>query len=171
MHLPSRFIVLLLLSLPARAALTNLAPSGTPSASSEGYESISADGIDGNRNGTFGNGSVFHTLNETGPSWWQVTFPGVRYLDHVRIFNRVDAIQGSVGNFRIIAKNGATEVFNQVFLPSNATDNNNCRAWGTSALRGVQATSVRIERVSNANPAAANFLTFAECEVWGALRR
>ena len=162
------FLPLLLLTCAAaRAALTNFARTGTATASSEGYGAIAADGNDGNLNGTFGAGSVFHTLNETGPSWWQVAFSGARYLDHVRIFNRVDTIQGSVGNFRVIAKLGATEVFNQVFLPSNATDNNNCRAWGTSALRGVQADTVRIERVSNSNPSAANFLTFAECEVWG----
>jgi hypothetical protein len=150
----------------ACAALSNLALTGTASSSSLGYGAIAADGNDGNRDGTFGNGSVFHTLNEAGPSWWQVNLAGPRYLDHVRIFNRVDAIQGSVANFRLIAKLGATEVFNQVFLTSGATDANNCRAWGTSALRGVQADSVRLERVSNASPAV-NFLTFAECEVWG----
>ena len=158
---------LLLACTDARAALTNLARTGTATASSQGYGTIAADGNDGNRNGTFGNGSVFHTLNEAGPSWWQVTLGGVRHLDHVRIFNRVDAVQGSVGNFRIICTKAGVQTFNQVFLPSNATDNNNCRAWGTSALRGVEADTVRIERVSNANPAAANFLTFAECEVWG----
>jgi hypothetical protein len=95
---------------------------------------------------------------------------GVRYLDHIRIFNRVDAIQGSVANFRIIATKAGATVFNQIFLPSNATDNNTCRAWGTSAVRGIQADTVRIERVSNTNPAV-NFLTFAECEVWGTTRR
>ena len=164
----SHLAVLLLMSAAfSKAALTNLALSGTATASSEGYGAIAADGNDGNRNGTFGAGSVFHTLNEAGPSWWQVVLPGNRYLDHVRIFNRVDAIQGSVGNFRIIAKKAGVETFNQVFLPTAATDNNTSRAWGTSALRGVQADTVRVERVSNSNPAAANFLTFAECEVWG----
>ncbi len=157
----------LLSVLPVRAALTNLALTGTASSSSIGYGTIAADGNDGNRDGTFGNGSVFHTLNEAGPSWWQVVLPGPRYLDHVRIFNRVDAIQGSVGNFRIICTRAGLQTFNQVFLPSHATDNNNCRAWGSSAMRGVEADTVRIERVSNSNPAAANFLTFAECEVWG----
>ncbi len=165
-HLLRTFLFLLSATL-TRAALANLALSGTATASSEGYGAIAADANDGNRNGTFGAGSVFHTQNETGPSWWQVVLPGTRYLDHVRIFNRVDAIQGSVGNFRIIAKAAGVETFNQVFLATGATDNNNSRAWGTSALRGIQADTVRIERVSNANPAAANFLTFAECEVWG----
>ncbi len=167
-RLPCLFTIVLLMSAAnSSAALTNLALSGTATASSEGYGAIAADAKDGNRNGNFGVGSVFHTLNETGPSWWQVVLPGARYLDHVRIFNRVDAIQGSAGNFRILARLAGNVVFNQVFLPAAATDNNGSRAWGTSALRGIRADTVRIERVSNANPAAADFLTFAECEVWG----
>ena len=127
---------------------------------------MAADGNDGNRNGNYGAGSVFHTANEATQSYWQVNLGGVRHLDHVRIFNRVDAVQGSVANFRIIARNGATEVFNQIFLPANATDQNSARAWGTANLRGVQADFVRIERVSQTTPAV-NFLTFAELEVWG----
>jgi hypothetical protein len=159
------FLCLLFL-LPAPAALVNLARSGTAAASSDGYGSIASDGNDGNRNGTFSVGSVFHTLNETGPSWWQVTLPAGSVLDHVRIFNRSDAVQGSVGNFRIVAQRGGVEVFNQVFLAAAATDMGNAKAWGTSALRGVQADLLRLERVSNAAPAV-NFLTFAELEVWG----
>ena len=165
-HLLVRLFAFLALAVAVRAQLVNLATSGTASSSSADYGTIAADGNDGNRDGAYGNGSVFHTSNEAAQSFWQVQLPGVRYLDHIRIFNRTDAIQGSVGNFRIIAKNGATTVFNQVFLPSNATDNNNSRAWGTSALRGVQADFVRIERVSQAVPGV-NFLTFAEFEVWG----
>src|SRR5688572_28141864 len=159
-------IVSILLTMFSSAALTNLAPSGLATASSEGYGAISRDGSDNNRNGNFNAGSVFHTLNEAGPSWWQVVLPGVRYVDHVRIFNRVDAIQGSVGNFRIIATKAGVETYNGTFLPSNATDNSNSRAWGTSALRGVEADTIRIQRVSNSSPAV-NFLTFAEFEVWG----
>lgn len=159
-------VTVLLTCFSVRAALTNVAPSGTSSASSSGYGTIPADGNDNNRNGNFAAGSVFHTLNETGPSYWQVVLPGSRYLDHVRIFNRVDAVQGSVANFRLTATKAGLEVFNQVFLASGATDNNNARAWGTSALRGVQADTIRIQRVSNTSPAV-DFLTFAECEVWG----
>ena len=159
-------VTVLLTCFSVRAALTNVAPSGTASGSSSGYGTIPADGNDNNRNGNFAAGSVFHTLNETGPSYWQVVLPGSRYLDHVRIFNRVDAVQGSVANFRLTATKAGLEVFNQVFLASGATDNNSARAWGTSALRGVQADTIRIQRVSNTSPAV-DFLTFAECEVWG----
>ncbi len=154
------------MALISRAALTNLALVSTPSASSEGYGSVVADGKDGNRNGVFTVGSVFHTLNEAGPSYWQTVLPGPRYLDHIRIFSRTDAIQGSVSNFRLIASKGGQEVFNEIFLPTTAADANNARAWGTAALRGVEADTIRIQRVSNATPAV-NFLTFAEFEIWG----
>ena len=166
----TRLLLFLLAFLPASiagAALVNFARSGTATASSEGFGSIAADGNDGNRNGTFGNGSVFHSLNETGPSWWQVVLPAARTIDHIRIFNRSDAVQGSAANFRLIASRNGTEVFNQIFLPSTATDSNNSRAWGTSALRGITADTIRIQRVSNSTPAI-NFLTFAELEIWGA---
>src|SRR5687768_2314291 len=92
---PTAVLLLLLIITPVRAGLTNLARSGTASASSEGYGAVAADGNDGNRNGTFGAGSVFHTQNEAVNSWWQVVLPGPGYLDHVRIFNRVDAVQES----------------------------------------------------------------------------
>ena len=159
-------VLVLLTTMLTRAALTNLAPSGTASSSSIGYGAIASDGNDGNRNGTFGAGSVFHTLNESIASWWQVVLPGPRYLDHVRIFNRVDAVQGSVANFRLTATKGGVEVFNQTFLPTTAADASNSRAWGTSSMRGVLADTIRIQRLSNATPAV-NFLTFAEFEVWG----
>lgn len=171
MHTPLRHFFLigvsiLQLACPAPAALTNVAPSGTASSSSEGFGAVAADGNDNNRNGNFNAGSVFHTLNEAVNSYWQVVLPSARYLDHIRIFNRVDAVQGSVANFRITATKAGAEVFNQVFLPSNATDNANARAWGTAALRGVQADTIRIQRVSQSSPAV-NFLTFAELEAWG----
>ena len=165
----NRLLLFLLAFLPASlagAALTNLARSGTATASSEGFGSIAADGNDGIRNGIFGNGSVFHSLNETGPSWWQVVLPATSTIDHIRIFNRSDAVQGSIANFRLIASRNGTEVFNQIFLPSTATDSNNSRAWGSSALRGISADTIRIQRVSNTTPAI-NFLTFAELEIWG----
>lgn len=78
------------------AALTNVALTGTASSSSQGYGTVAADGNDGNRDGIYANGSVFHANNESIQSFWQVQLAGVRYLDHVRIFNRTDAVQGSV---------------------------------------------------------------------------
>jgi hypothetical protein len=160
------FLTFLALLTNGGAQLINLAPTGTASSSSEGYQTVAGAGNDGNRTGNYSaNGPVFHTLNEAIQSYWQVQLPGPRYLDHVRIFNRVDAVQGSVGNFRIVAKNAGTTVFSQDFLPVNATDQNGARAWGTSALRGVVADFVRIERL-NQTP---NFMTFAEFEIWGSV--
>jgi hypothetical protein len=151
------------------SALDNVALTingGVAAGHSEGYGTVFADAIDGNRDGNYANGSVFHTQNSPVPGYWEVTFPAPRNLDHIRIFNRTDAIQGSVANFRIIATNGATQTFNQTFLPTIAADSNDSKAWGTSAVRGVVATKVRLERLSATTPAV-DFLTFAEFEVWG----
>ena len=154
-----------LLLAEGRAALVNLAPAGTASATSQGYGTIAADGNDGNRDGLYPNGSVFHTLDPDTASAWEVALPTARTLDHLRIFCRRDALQLSVNNFRLRVFNGATEVFNQVFLPTSAIDSNGSMFWGIDDVCGLVATRLRLERVSPGT--APRFITFAEFEAWG----
>jgi hypothetical protein len=168
-------LTLPLLLSPAQcpAALVNLALSGTPNASSADFGSAAADGNDGNRDSGFNNGSVWHSSDPGAgngtPVFYEITLPGPRVLDHLRIFNRMDVIQGSITNFQITAWNGAAQVYTGNYLPAASTHGtgagvNASVAWGTDDLRGVTATRVRIERL---NTAAPNFMTFAEFELWG----
>lgn len=147
----------------AHAVPTNLAPSGVASTTSvEGYGSVAADGNDGNRNGDFAAGSVFHTLdNNTVPGTWQVSLGGDKVLDRIQIFPRRDALQSSVENFKIDVFNAANvNVFSKNYLTTSSTGD---VAWGTTDLRNVVGSRVVISRLDTA-PA---FLTFSEFEVFG----
>ncbi len=154
-----------------QAALVNLSLTGTANGSSADYGTVFVDAIDGNRNSNYAAGSVWHSTDPGGgvgsPVFYEVTLPAARVLDHLTLFNRMDAVQGSVTNFRITAYNGATQVFSNTYLPSSSTHGLVTAAsvaWGTDDLRGITATRVRIERL---NTAAPNFMTFAELELWG----
>lgn len=147
----------------AWAIPTNLAPSGVASTTSvEGYGSVAADGNDGNRDGSFGLGSVFHTLdNAVVPGTWQVDLGANKVLDRIQIFPRTDAIQNSVENFRIdVFDSVNTNVFSKVYLAGSNTGDTN---WGTTDVRNVVGSRVVISRLDT-SPA---FLTFSEFEVFG----
>lgn len=151
-----------LASLPLSAAPVNLAPAGTATGIDAAYGSTFPRGIDGNRNGAFGAGSVWHSTDPgVSNAWYQVDLGGTYYLDRVQIFPRTDASQHTVVNFRLSVLDAADAVVWQGdFLPSTAAD----RAWGSAAMRGVQGRKVRIDRLNNNAP---KFLTLAEFEVWG----
>lgn len=155
------FSVCVMSAAPARAVPTNLAPSGTASSSTIGFGAVAADGNDGNRDGAFGNGSVFHTADPDTAAFWQVDLGTDQYIDRVQIFPRTDAAQGSVENFKIEVFNANdTLVFTKNFLGGGST---NDTVWGTSELRNAFGSRVRISRLDG-NP---DFMTFAEFEVYG----
>lgn len=149
----------------AGAAPINLAPLGTASASSEGFGAAAADGNDGNRDGNYGNGSVFHTADPDTAAFYQVDLGGSHYIDRVQIFPRADARQGSVNNIRlsVFADDGSgnpgAAVFTRDYLAGTSTN----FTFGTTDPAGVSGRFVRLDRLSTAPP----FLTFSELEVIG----
>lgn len=145
------------------AAPVNLAPAATISASSSGFGSVPADANDSNRDGHFFNGgSVWHSLIPDTAPWIEADLGRDCFLDHLILWPRTDALQGTVRNLRItITDNAGTTVFNQSFLPSQVASH----AWGTAALRGITGRKIRLERTDV--PASPDFLTFAELEIHG----
>ena len=158
-------LALLLFHRHATAEPINLAPLGTATASSEGFGAVAADGNDGDRNGAFGAGSVFHTADPDTAAFYQVDLGGSRYIDRVQIFPRTDARQGSVNSIRLSvftddgSGNPGSTVFTRDYLPGTATN----FTFGTTDPAGVSGRFVRLERLS----AAPSFLTFSELEVIG----
>jgi Lamin Tail Domain/CotH kinase protein/Concanavalin A-like lectin/glucanases superfamily/Chitobiase/beta-hexosaminidase C-terminal domain len=154
-----------------RTAPARLAPAGGATASSAAYGSIVADGVDGNRDGQFyTGGSVWHTTSPDTAAFFEIDLGSVFTLDRVMIWPRRDAVQSTLRDFRIKALDatGATVWQRDFFLtpipaPSPIVAMN--EPWGTSALRGILARRVRIERIPSAT--APTFMTFAEMEVWG----
>lgn len=150
---------------PSSVPPANLAPAGTSTGSSEGWGSVFKDGNDGNRDGTWTNGSVWHSTGtpETNPpSYYEIDLGEDVYLDRLQIFPRTDAAQSSVQNFRIsIVDSDGTQVFLRDYLAGDSTRD---KPWATNDVRNVLGQKVRIQRINQVEP---NFLVFAEFEVWG----
>ena len=116
------------------AVPANLAPGKTATASSSDAGSVPADINDGNRNGLFGSGSVWHTTSPDAAPWIEVDLGQDYNLDRVMLWPRTDVLQNTVKDLRIkITNNAGTVVFNQVFIAGQAAS----QPWGTTALRGT----------------------------------
>jgi hypothetical protein len=159
---------------------TNLALGGTATATNADYGSTPAMGIDGNRDGNFGDGSVYYGNSpnndgqDSNPSttyFYQVDLGQNDYINRIQFFPRTDASQAVFGNFNIsiYPDNGsgqpaATPSFSQNF---NAGSNFYFGDDFSTALPGNTAGGtlgryVKITRLDN------NYwLTFAEMEVVG----
>ena len=88
---------------PAGAVVTNLATLGTATASRTDFGATVEAGIDGNRDGNFGNGSVFYGNADPllPPLYYEVDLGVDAYIDRVQILRRTDADQGVFGNMRL----------------------------------------------------------------------
>ncbi len=152
-----------------RSAPVNLSLGGTATGSSEGFGTIFGDAIDGNRDGAYGNGSVWHANGHpeiNPPTFYEVDLGSDVYLDRLQIYPRTDAIQNSVRNFRLTVRDSNdVQVFSQDFFTGADQATNDVR-WGTNAIRHVVGQKVRIERLSQ-DPVPLGFMTFSEFEVYG----
>lgn len=164
MERPDRYLlagiamVLSTLTLDAGEIPRNLAPAGTASASSTGWGGMIPYANDGNRDGTFANNSVWHTVDGATSHWWQVDLGSAFYLDRIQIFPRTGAGPYWTDFSLMVYDTGNRLVYSNVFLPSNTLDS----AWGTSEVRGVRGRTVRIQ--CNGTP---RNTSMAEFEVWG----
>jgi hypothetical protein len=150
---------------PSAAPSVNLALAGTSTGSSQAYGAVFKDGNDGNRDGAFGNGSVWHTTGTpeaNPPSYYEVDLGADYYLDRLQIFPRTDVNQNSVQNVRItVVDSDNTQVFLRDYFPTDSTRD---KPWATNDLRNVVGQKVRVQRLNQVEP---NFMTLAEFEVWG----
>jgi hypothetical protein len=164
-------------ALPGTTNLS-LLPTATATATGADFGASIEDAIDGNRDGNFGNGSVFYAnaiaATEENPNppplFYEVDLGVNAYIDRVQVLRRTDADQGVFGNFRLTiyeddgAGNPGNVAFTQEYLPFNFEHG----TWattepGASATGGALGRHVRFERIDN------NYwLTFAEFEVIGA---
>jgi hypothetical protein len=163
----------------ADPGMINLAIGGTATSTGTDFGGTPDKGIDGNRDGNFGDGSVFYEnspnsegtdTNQSTTYFYQVNLGQNDYINRIQLFPRTDATQNVLGDFNISIYPGvggvpaATPVFSQnyysngYFGPEFAT-----AAPGAAAPGGVNGQFVRITRLDN------NYwMTFAEMEVIGA---
>jgi hypothetical protein len=150
----------------------SLLPGVTATATGADFGSSIGDAIDGNRDGNFGNGSVFYENAGTPPLFYQVDLGTNAYIDRVQLLRRTDATQGVFGNMRLSiypddgsGNPAAVPSFQHDYQTSSFT----VGTWGTvdpgaSAPGGANGRFVRLERLDN------NYwLTFSEFEVIGSL--
>jgi hypothetical protein len=158
----------------AMAAKTNLSlmPGVSATATGADFGSSISDAFDGNRDGNFGNGSVFYGNAGAPPLFYQMDLGKNAYIDRVQLLRRTDADQAVFGNMRLSiypddgsGNPAATPSFQHDYQTSSFT----MGTWGTvdpgaGAPGGANGRFVRLERLDN------NYwLTFAEFEVIGSL--
>src|SRR5579859_4991860 len=163
----------------ADTGMTNLALGKTATATNADFASTPAMGVDGNRDGNFGDGSVYYGNSpssegtDTNPSttyFYQVDLGQNAYINRIQFLPRTDADQNVFGNFNIsiFPDSGgvpaASPSFSQNYNSNYFGDSWASLAPGAAAPGGANGRFVRITRLDN------NYwLTFAEMEVIGAL--
>src|SRR3954470_21211063 len=89
----------------ADPGMTNLAVGGTATSTRSDFGGTPEKGIDGNRDGNFGNGSVFYENADPTPGatsyFYQVDLGANNYLNRVQFLPRTDADQNVFGNFNV----------------------------------------------------------------------
>src|SRR5947199_2667974 len=94
----------------ADPGMTNLAAGKTATATRNDFGGTPDKGVDGNRDGNFGNGSVFYEnspnsagtdTNPSTPYFYQVDLGQNNYINRVQFLPRTDADQSVFGNFNI----------------------------------------------------------------------
>ncbi len=147
-------------SVRALPGTTNLSllPGVTATATGADYGASIEDAIDGNRDGNFGNGSVFYVNAnpESPPLFYQVDLGSDAYIERVQVLRRTDADQGVFGNMRltIYEDDGAGNPGAVAFTNDYLTTGFSVGSWGTtdpgaSAPGGALGRFVRLERLDN----------------------
>src|SRR5579872_85015 len=89
----------------ADPGMTDLAIGGTATSTRTDYGGTADKGIDGNRDGNFGDGSVFYENADPTPGatsyFYQVDLGQNDYINRVQFLPRTDATQNVFGNFNI----------------------------------------------------------------------
>ena len=89
----------------ADPGMTNLAIGGTATSTRTDFGATVEAGIDGNRDGNFGDGSVFYENADPTPGdtsyFYQVDLGRNDYINRVQFLPRTDADQNVFGNFNI----------------------------------------------------------------------
>ena len=126
---------------------------------------VAGRAIDGNRNGSFGGGSVTHTANSS-PSWWTVDLGSVQPIGSMILWNRTDSCcRDRLSNFRVSIRN--TQNGADIWSVDRHTGATHVDTFETvTPPSGTMGRWVRIELLGRNNDN--NFiLSLAEVEVYG----
>ncbi|MEZ0385446.1 MAG: DUF1553 domain-containing protein, partial [Verrucomicrobium sp.] len=139
--LPGKARLLHLAEVQVFAQGKNVAPAGTASQSSTGFNGPAQLATDGNTNGDYGKGSVTHCAQQDDP-WWEVDLKQEVPVDAIMVWNRTDGGTGKrTADFTVTALDSSRkEVFQR--RESNAPQPSTKLALsGTVELRFKEATA------------------------------
>ena len=151
------------------ASSVNLALRKPTRQSSQLGDASSALAVDGNHNGDYAAGSVFHTQPEKSP-WFEVDLGQPETLSVVRIWNRTDCCQDRLSDYWVLL---SEQPFPQGSTP--ATLEQNPRIWRKHVLAVGNPVAIipmggargRYLRVQAESSTSDRILHFAEIEVFG----
>jgi len=151
--------------------MTNLAIGKTATSTRTDFGATVQAGVDGNRDGNLGHGSVFYENSDPSqPTYfYQVDLGQNDYINRIQFMPRTDADQNVFGNFNIsiypddgTGHPAATPSFSQNYNSSYFGDSFATVNPGAAAPGGANGRFARITRLDNQF-----WLTFAEMEVIG----
>ena len=140
----------------------NAALNGTAIQSTTDFGGLASRGIDGNKNGIYGGGSITHTNNSSN-NWWEVDLGASTPIDRILLYNRLDCCSERLSNFRVSIFEGTNEVYGEdAFVGTGSVPTNGIHE--TTPPPGTTGDRVRIAflGLNNANN---GYLSLAEVEV------
>lgn len=156
----------------ADPGMSNLAVGKTATSTRADFGATVQAGVDGNRDGNFGDGSVFYENSDPSQStyFYQVDLGTNNYINRIQFMPRTDADQSVFGNFNIsifrddgTGHPAATPSFSKNYNSSYFGNSFATLDPGAAAPGGANGRFVSITRLDNSF-----WLTFAEMEVIGA---
>ena len=135
---------------------TNSALSGTATASSEAFGSVAEDAIDGNTDGNFNNGSVYHSVGGENNPWWQVDLGSMLDISKVVVWNR-DANQDRLDNAIVEILDASDNVVATYTIGTAGTEN---VVFDFGDCTPTSGQKIRLRQVGTAT------FNFAEVEVF-----
>ena len=154
----------------ASAGLQNLAQGKFTTQSSTYGDSdavgISGHAVDGSTDGYFVNDSTTHTQNDMN-AWWQVDLGASYSLNSVELFNRTDGPGARLSNFMVFVSD--TDLIGRSYSSIVADTSVRRYAYAGTAGAWLQLATPTSGRYVRVQLAGQNFLSLAECRVWGKL--
>ncbi len=157
----------------ADPGMTNLAAGKVATSTRTDFGGTPDKGVDGNRDGNFGNGSVFYENADPTPGatsyFYQVDLGQDDYINRIQFLPRTDSDQNIFGNFNLsifpddgTGNPAATPSFSRNYNGSYFGDSFATVDPGAAAAGGAKGRFARVTRLDN------NYwMTFAEMEVIG----
>ncbi len=145
--------------------LPNVALGKPTSQRTTAHGGVPGRAVDGNTDGTWGNGSVTHTAEPSQEAWWQVDLEGTHALDAIEIWNRTDCCSDRLSDYWVMVSESpitADSLDEARTAPGVTAVHQDATAGSptTISLDNLPGRYVRIQLESNSNP-----LSLAEVEV------